>query len=527
MTLEAYYTLETRNIETGEVKVVHTQKNLITDYGLNYFGSGSKTTTANQNWTLNDCGVWLKDFPEPSIELAELKIPYRTGIETMENRTKFLHNVGNSGSSPSYGTSHYDDGQVCYMEETRTYTFPHKYLVGDMYGVYLGCFQQYGDSSYIKRDSLGTYPWLYNPKSTGHDYVYDHVFSVFSAIKFKDASGLSKSIPITEIEQLFIRYTLRRYLPKYAAPKKYSMTTSLGTSHEVTVEPRWWISNYAGTTNSSNYYSPFRSYTNSRTYSELGYESVVSFEGSGTYSNYDNVGVFGYVKDSLKQASRFSYDLNDANGKIKHIDVSSNMGTMRVSFNPPVVKNNERKFNFVLEWTWGREEDLYINRDEIVLVNPNFETDLTGWTTQEGTLLVQNEISGKPTVYLSGTNKTEVISQELPLDSLLTLEDKRLSLTWEMASKNALIGDIMLEYKKPSEEELAPDELVHAQTITGIMNNSSLELSKHYTHFRIPVEALGATKVEVKIKMRTNTSDPFLALTNIQSFISNMTPVTG
>ena len=65
------YEIQILRHETGELETVHEQDNLITDYGLNFFGIGSKTITTKTDWELNRCAVWLKDFPDPTTSLTE------------------------------------------------------------------------------------------------------------------------------------------------------------------------------------------------------------------------------------------------------------------------------------------------------------------------------------------------------------------------------------------------------------------------------------------------------------------------
>ena len=89
------------------------------------------------------------------------------------------------------------------------------------------------------RKDLRMYPWDYDSGSSEYRYVYDHVFSIFSAIQFKNEDGEPKTIPVTEIEQIFIKYTIRKYFPKYSPPKTFTITTSVGTTHDVIVRANW------------------------------------------------------------------------------------------------------------------------------------------------------------------------------------------------------------------------------------------------------------------------------------------------
>ena len=526
MSYQAIYEVCKKNTETGEISVVHTQKNLITDYGLNYFGNGAKTKTTNSNWTLNQCGVWLKDFADPTVELEELYIPYASGADDVDIRTKFLHNVNNNPWSPQYGVTRYDDGKECYLEQTYTYTFPHKYVVGDMYGIYLGCMNATGDYVRYPKNSLRVYPWEYDSNSNSYIYVYDHVFSIFSAIKFKDEDGQNTTIQIEEIEQLFIKYTLRQYLPKYTSPKEYEMTTSMGTTHRVIVEPTWWDERYHnGGNDNNNYRGPFTGYTNN--YNTLyGSELTLFYTDGGSdnyndyssYNNYDSY-IRPYEDYTYKQATSYYLDLDTANKPIERIYLNNSMGKVRLTFDPPIDKTNERKFNLTFEWGWGRTEDLYVNRGEVVVRNNNFEIDLSEWDLTENSELIYQNLNDKSSVYLSGISKTESISQVLDLTPFI-LENRRLTVAYESASYYGDLSSFTLEYMN----EL--DEVIHTQDITSLSDENTEAFSKLYKHFNIPEEAYTAQKVNLKLNLETgNRDNSYIAVTNIEVLITNMTPI--
>lgn len=528
MQFEAFYTIKSRNIQTDEVETLHTQSNLITDYGLNYFGRGSRTKTTNSDWSLGNCAIWMKDFDEPNIDLEEILIPYKSGDPALDLRTKFLHNVGNSGSSPQYSVKGFDDGLTCYVEQTRTYTFPHKYIVGDMYGIYLGCFNEFGDYTNYPRNDLRVYPWVYEANNNNSTAIKDHIFSIFSAIKFKDTlTGNNKSIPVTEIEQIFIEYTLRRYLPKYTKPKMYHMTSSMNTQHTVTVQPNWNTSTYfAPVADYNNYRSPFNKFDTYYLYSDIGVTNQVhyedgSIENFSDYTNYFSREVLSYVNNSYKQGSRFFYDLNSANKKIKHVLVGCNMGTMRVTFDPPIEKTLERKFNLALEWNWARGDVLQISRDPLVIFNPYFDSDLSDWTLEDVTSIIRNEVNGKSSLYLSGANKTNTFSQTIDISEHI-LTNRRFSVIWDSAKKRSNIENLTLEYKDEN------DVLLHTQIIpsSSIFSEDSSEFKRSYSHFNIDAAGINGQKVTLTFKLKVgNASDDYIAVTNIQMYITNMTPI--
>lgn len=54
---------------------------------------------------------------------------------------------------------------------------------------------------------------------------------------------------------------------------------------------------------------------------------------------------------------------------------------MQLKIDPPIEKTDERDFSLSFEWSWGRDGDLYINRDPLVVANNNFNApDLSDWT---------------------------------------------------------------------------------------------------------------------------------------------------
>ena len=525
MKLEAFYTVKSKNLETGEVETLHTQSNLITDYGLNYFGDGSKTKTSQSDWNLDSCGIWLQDFPEPTVQLEELLVPYRSGAPGLDVRTKFRHNVNNSGSSPSYSVYGFDDGLVCYSEQTRTYTFPHKYIVGDMYGIYLGCFNEYGEYDYYPQNDPRVYPWVYTPNNNSSTYISDYVFSIFSAIKFKDpVTDLPKSIPVAEIEQIFIEYTLRRYLPKYTKPKVYQMTSSMNTEHTVTVQPRWNSSSYYSPTQDvNNWRSPFAKFDTYYQYMDVPTNQVHYSDGSVEdfydHTNYFSSSVLPYKNNSYRQGCRYYYDLNAANKKIKHIMVGCNMGSMHVTFDPPIEKTIERKFNLALEWNWATGDVLQISRDPLAVSNNMFDIDLSDWILEEPTSIIRNELNTIPALYLSGVNKTNTFSQDIDLSEHI-LTNRRLTILWDSAKKGSSVQELILEYKDEN------DLVIHTQKVTDIFSEESLSFKRSYSQFMIDALAVTGQKVNVKFKLKTRApADSFIAINNIQMYITNMTPI--
>ena len=525
MNLEAFYTVKSKNLETGNIKTLHTQRNLITDYGLNYFGSGSTTKTSKSAWSLNNCAIWMQDFDEPTVQLEELIVPYKSGIPLLDIRTKFLHNVGDSGWSPQYSVYGFDDGLTCYSEQTRTYTFPHKYIVGDMYGIYLGCFDEFGDYAYFPQNDPRVYPWTYQANSNSSTYTKDHVFSIFSAIKFKDpVTKLPKSIPVAEIEQIFIEYTLRRYLPKYTKPKVYKMTSSMNTEHTVTVQPKWDTSTYFNPTQDvNNYRSPFAKFDTYYQYMDVPTNQVHYSDGTSE-SFYDHTSNFSrsvlpYKNNSYRQGCRYYYDLNAANKKIKNITVGCNMGTMHVTFDPPIEKTIERKFNFALEWNWATGDVLQISRDPLAVSNSMFDIDLSDWILEEPTGIIRNELNAVPALYLSGVNKTNTFSQDIDLSEHI-LTNRRLTILWDSAKKGSSVQELLLEYKDEN------DLVIHTQNVTNIFSEDSLTFKRSYSQFMIDALAVTGQKVNVKFKLKTGApADSFIAVNNIQMYITNMTPI--
>lgn len=516
------YTVVSKNTETGEESIKHEQNNLITDYGMNYFAQGSRTTTANAEWSVKDCGVWLKDFPDPSVTQVELPLDYVTGLLQNDIRTKFVFNYGNNPSES--GNITFDDGKVCYIETTYTYTFDQGAIVGDMYGAYIGCADTYGTQTYINYSDPRMYPWMYDLKRSGGTYIYDHCFSIFSALKFKDAAGLPILLSVAPIEQIFIRYTLRRYLPKYVPPKVFNFETEAGTSHKCIIEPTYWDEDYNGywsTYSSRNAFTKFKT-----TYADK-YQSLTLYNPSGgSYSyphNNDTISitVLPYTNYSYKQNIRYSFGINNYNQAIAKIDFFNSMGAMRATFTPPVPKNNTLATSFEMGWGWGREEDLITNFRSILFVNPNFATDLTGWVIPEVTSLINYTQNGKTAISLRTKNKTEVISQTLNLSAEI-LENRRVTLQYQTEGNLASLFSIKLDYLDSEGVSLATDTIDTSKEVITDIN-----LTK-YLQRDVPVAAITAQSVIVSYTLKTNNTDSaFISLTGTRMLLNNLTPIIG
>lgn len=515
---QGFYEICTKNMETGEVSVKHTQKNIITDYGLNYFSPNARTKTSNNYWSIDHCGVWLKNFDDPNPSLEELVVPYLTGNQDDELRDKFRHTT--TMSDPHYNYTIYDDGKTYYMESTLTYTFRHKYIVGDIYGVYIGRFDSFGRGEYIYDSSPSTYPWTYDKKSSSGTHVYDHVFSIFSALKFKNNGGDNISIPVSEIEQLFIRYTVRQYFPKYARPSEGTFETEMGTTHKVTCEPIWWSDNYAGTDYSRTSVQKLSNNSNNHAHSvaDLYYENTKEWDRYFSHSSYFSHGLDNYTPNSLTQSSWVHFDLRSGNGTIKHADLASTMGYARLTFDPPIEKNNERKLTLRMNWRWGRF-DIDSSTQELVVKNPRFETDLSEWVLKDSSELVRNEFEGKGSIYLSGSSKIDSFSQILDLSENM-MEHRRIGIFWEQKSKDAKVSSIKVEYMEET------DDILTTQTFDKLSDSNAENFEKRYYLFRVPTEAVTAQRARVIFNLSTGRdSTSFIAISNITSTITDMTPI--
>ena len=519
--IEGKYTVVSKNTLTGVETIKHEQVNLITDYGLNYFGENSKTKTTNSNWELEDCGVWLEDFAEPSVLLEELPLTYLTGTLEEPFRNHFVYNYNTTPTLTNNRT--FDDGTSCYIESTMMYTFNQGALVGDMFGVYLGCSNPYGTSSHIKYNDKRVYPWYYNPKSTsGGTSIQDHAFSIFSALKFKDDSGVNTSIPVTSIEQIFIRYTLRRYLPKYVAPRVFNFETDAGTSHVCTIEPRYWDPNYNGSyySNSRSAFTKFRSFNaeNSSSIGVFGGGSSTSAS-SGTTGFYS--GNYAYVNNSYRQGTSYSMSIEFFNKPIEYIDFYNTMGSVRAVFTPPIPKDNTLSTSFQLYWGWGREEDLITNFEDISVINPNFEEDLSGWDIGIDSPLIHFIQREKPSLSLRIPNKNVTFSQTLDISDTI-LEDRRITCKFKLEGVTANLASITLEFLTNEDEVLSTTVLGTSNMSVGSLN-SPLFVQKN-----IPVEAITAQKIKATFKLSTNSgAGSYISITDIEFILNNITAITG
>lgn len=524
--VEGRYEIYGYNPSTGEEHLKHTQNNLITDYGLNYFGSGAKTKTSNSDWNINDCGVWLRDFPEPTVLLEEFPLKYLTAPLDEDFRTHFVYNHNRSPSTVDH--KRFDDGENCYIETTIRYSFDQGAISGDMFGAYIGTANSYGSSAYINYRDPRMYPWLYNPKSTGATSIYDHAFSVFSALKFKNEEGESISIPVDPIEQIFINYTVRKYLPKYAAPKKFTFTTKQGTIHECKVKPRDWDSNYNGSSRSWSSYgydsarTAFRKF--SPNYSETSSGFVV-YDGNGSSISDSNSNIWmsvrGYVPYSFTQGVGYGLNIHAFNKPIAYADFYNTMGSVRAYFDPPIPKDNTLATSFSMSWGWGREEDLVLGFDKISLTNPNFSEDLTGWSVEDPSNIVPLTENGFSVASLRTRNTSETISQEIDLSSKI-LENRRITIKYRAVGSRASVQSIVLDYKD------VEGVVLGASTIDCSKNSISNIENTLFEKCIIPEEYFTAQTIEMKINLSTeNSADAYISITGLEFLINDMSEIVG
>lgn len=524
--LQAKYEVWSKNTETGEEILKHTQSNLITNYGLNYFGSGSRTKTTNSDWSLNNCGIWLKEFPTPSKELVELSVPYASGAGDLDVRTKFKHNV-DQGPWLEGPVRYFDDGEVAYREETLVYPFRHKYIVGDMYGIYLGCFNSTGNQGYYMRKDPRMYPWEYNSGSSDYRYVYDHVFSIFSAIQFKDENGEPKTIPVTEIEQIFIKYTIRKYFPKYSPPKTFTITTSVGTSHNVILRANWGDREYISREYSTNYRRATQKFSPAYSDSSQTWSDITLTAPDGTSSNYrDNYNndysyqVKPYITDSYKQSVNYFFNLNAFNKPIKTIQAANSMGAIVLEIDPPIEKTNEKTLNFTLEWGWGREEDIIVNFSNLVLKNPKFEIDLSDWNLINPDNIVRNTVDNYTALFFSGASKTSSLSQTIELNNA-NLQNRRIHFKWKQKNSGASIKSIKIEYID------ADGGVLDTQTLTDMKDLYYSTFTNTYSIANISTRGLQAQSLKITYDLASNSStSAYLAITDLKILLSNMTALS-
>lgn len=520
------YEIQILRHETGELETVHEQDNLITDYGLNFFGVNSKTITTKSEWDLNRCAVWLKDFPDPTTSLTEKFLPYKS-TPSFEDKHYFKH----GDSERDYNNSYYDDGEICYAETTRSYRFGQGYIVGDVYGVYLGCLDLYDTNSYkyvVNSNREETYPW--SPNDNNYQNIYDHVYSIFSAIRLKNPDGSQKIIKVNKLDQLYIRYTLRKYMPKYVSAKSTVINTSRGTRHTVTVQPQWWERNYAPTAGNQSYpINTFQKITNNYVYTNLSAEiRIQDINGSEFFSrpySYDNYSSSAspYVNNSYRQ--RFNYYINfyTANKNISYVYLGSNFGVMQLKIDPPIEKTDERDFSLSLEWSWGRDGDLYINRDSLVVVNNNFtDPDLSAWNLNKPTMQTVTERGDKKALtFLSNVqNDTATATTSVDL-SAFDLTNTLLNIMWKQSGYGEAVQDVKLTYKAENGDVLATKNL----DIPNQGDTDNVTFISNYAITDTPIAALTAATVEITFVQRVykfpvNVS----AITDIKVKLTNNTP---
>lgn len=515
--ISAKYKIISLDTTTGIESLKHEQSNLITNYGMNYFANGSKTKTTKSDWSLNNCGVWLKDIENPTKLLEELPLLYATDDTSQDFRTTFIFN---DDTSPTLISNvRFDDGKECYIESTYEYKFRQGVIKGSVYGVYLGCANSYGPGAYLKDSNNKMYPWYYNPAGTDSHWVYDHIFSIFSAIKFKNEEGLETPITVEPIEQIFIRYTLRKYLPKYISPKTFEFTTDAGTSHTCKVEPRYFDTEFNGSYYSSNERNAFTKFSG---YTENYNRAIVISPTNETLGNTSNSDRFyvsdaAYVNNSYKQSTNYTLNISGFNRPIKYMDYFNSMGSVRATFTPPIPKDNTLETYFNMSWSWGDKEDLKVDFIPLIVYNDNFETDLLGWDLDDASSLIWYEEEDTKGISLRVKNKIQNLSQTHDT-SLLTLTNARITTQFKLKGNLGRLSNVKHEF-------LDEEGLVLA-TVTKATNNLAVNSFNNnlYTHVEVPVEGSLAKEIRTTFTLVTdNTDNSYITLTGIKISLSNMT----
>ena len=273
----------------------------------------------------------------------------------------------------------------------------------------------------------------------------------------------------------------------------------------------------------------FQKITNNYTYTNLGAEIRIQdingsefFSRSSSYDNYSS-SASPYVNNSYRQ--RFNYYINFymANNKISYVYLGSNFGVMQLKIDPPIEKTDERDFSLSFEWSWGRDGDLYINRDSLVVANNNFTApDLSDWTLSKPTAQTVTDRGGKKALtFLSDTqNDTATATTTVDLTAF-DLTNTLLNIMWNQSGYGEAVQDVKLTYKAENGDVLATRNL-------DIPNRGDTDNTTFIANYAItdtPVEALTAAAVEITFVQRVykfpvNVS----AITDIKVKLTNNTP---
>lgn len=173
--------------------------------------------------------------------------------------------------------------------------------------------------------------------------------NLFSRALIADAEGNPITITVLPDDYLTVLYELRLYPPEGITT---ATVTIAGVETEVTVQ--------AINLTNTNAWMPMQNaaYNNNICCNQAANVSLFNPAGNGigsvSYSSISSVGL--YVADNLYRDARISLGLNEANSAtgIGAMNISTWVGQYKVTFNPPIVKDNTRTFSLDYRVAWGR-----------------------------------------------------------------------------------------------------------------------------------------------------------------------------
>ena len=196
---------------------------------------------------------------------------------------------------------------------------------------------------------------------------------------------------------------------------------------------------------------------------------------------------------------------------------------MQLKIDPPIEKTDERDFSLSFEWSWGRDGDLYINRDPLVVANNNFTApDLSNWTLSKPTAQTVTDRGGKKALTFLSDIQNDTATATTTVDlTAFDLTNTLLNIMWKQSGYGKAVQDVKLTYKAENGDTLATRTL-------DIPNRGDTDNTTFITNYAItdtPVQALTAAIVEITFVQRVykfpvNVS----AITDIKVKLTNNTP---
>jgi hypothetical protein len=298
--LEGFFKIEAIQPDGSRKVLADWFPNLITDLGLNRWGTGA---------IVNACGVGT-GTAQPLVT--------DTGLTTPLAFTSSYTSVGStsSGSAPYSFTSN------------RTFTFAQGAVVGNISEVSVGWAAANG--------------------------------SAWSHARIKDGSGVDTTITVTAIEQLSVTYLMKINVPMTDVVTTPTIggvvTTATLRAANATFVSLW--PDYTG--GNAPLFDSFFVNNLGNTYKNItaynGAIGVITGSPSGTATGSSTVSVAAYTNNSKYFDTTYSFGTTSGNlsGGISAVLCSVPLGNYQIGFSPSIAKDNTKTLSLTLRTSWAR-----------------------------------------------------------------------------------------------------------------------------------------------------------------------------